>query len=187
MRTNNNFAAEITAPTAVSGSVSLKKQVVYAALTPPRRFGIHSKSMTQYAKPYIQMLSRSGELTVRIRGDCMTPALCSGSRVAVINRRRYRIGDVIVHWNGLAGIGAHRLLGYWRFRGQGFAVTCGDRDPDSLRVINADRIIGRAACSEGGEPLIVRPSQRARALLAFGRWLILSTGARLWRLSARIS
>ena len=57
--------------------------------------------------------SRGTTVPLRIRGECMTPALDDGASVNVRARRFYFPGDVIVFRTNAGDLAAHRMLG-WR-------------------------------------------------------------------------
>lgn len=105
--------------------------------------------------------AREGTVAVRVRGDCMEPAIADGDQVQVAAARLYWPGDVVVWSAPEGGLVAHRLLGYRLHRGSLALVTRGDSSavPDS--PVPLDRVLGRVAGV--GVPL----SARGRAALAF--------------------
>lgn len=105
--------------------------------------------------------AREGIITVRVRGDCMAPAIADGDTVQVAAARLYWPGDVVVWSAPEGGLVAHRLLGYRLHRGSLALVTRGDSSglPDS--PVPLSRVLGRVAGAG------VSFSARGRAVLAF--------------------
>jgi hypothetical protein len=78
--------------------------------------------------PLLQELSAQGRCgEIPIRGTSMSPTLLPGDRLRVIRATvdDVRVGDLVV-WVGQAGPIAHRLVGWWKTRGEWQLLTKGD-------------------------------------------------------------
>ena len=78
--------------------------------------------------PLLQELSAQGRCgEIPIRGTSMSPTLLPGDRLRVIRATAddVRVGDLVV-WVGQAGPIAHRLVGWWKTRGEWQLLTKGD-------------------------------------------------------------
>lgn len=80
-------------------------------------------------------------VSLRVRGDCMTPHLVDGSTVCVRARRVYWPGDVLVFRTAAGDLAAHRVLG-WRTAG---LVTKGDGCAIHDAPVPREDIVGAAA------------------------------------------
>jgi hypothetical protein len=104
----------------------------------------------------LREMTHGGAVSLRIRGDCMAPALNDRTAVAVRARRFYFPGDVLVFRTNAGDLAAHRMLG-WR----GAAVlTKGDGCVIHDAPVAADAIVGAV-------DLPVRLRDRVRAIVDF--------------------
>jgi hypothetical protein len=106
----------------------------------------------------LREMTHGGAVSLRIRGDCMAPALNDGAAVAVRARRFYFPGDVLVFRTNAGDLAAHRMLGW---RGAAL-VTKGDGCVIHDAPVAADAIVGAV-------DLPVRLRDRVRAMLDFAR------------------
>ena len=94
---------------------------------------------TQLLRDFCQ----EGTLTVRVRDECMTPAIFDGENVIVTSRRIYWPGDILVFRYGDTGLRIHRLIAY-RFKGRSLQLlTRGDRSESFDAPIHLDQVIGK--------------------------------------------
>ena len=94
---------------------------------------------TQLLRDFCQ----EGTLTVRVRDECMSPALIDGERVIVTSRRIYWPGNILVFRYGDAGLRIHRLIAY-RLKGRSLQlITRGDRSESFDAPIHFEQVIGK--------------------------------------------
>lgn len=55
---------------------------------------------------------------ITINGDCMAPFLNDGDRVMIKKSRFYLPGDILVYCNNSGTLVAHRMLGYYYWKGE---------------------------------------------------------------------
>jgi hypothetical protein len=111
--------------------------------------------------PLLRDAVASGELRLRLRGDCMQPRLEDGTPVRVRRRRLYLPGDVVAvrGWDGR--LLAHRLLGGYRYRGRWMIITRADNGQVADIAVPASSLLGAVECPG----LTVSWRERARSCL----------------------
>jgi signal peptidase I len=108
--------------------------------------------------------AQSGSVAIRIRGDCMQPALTDGEMVSVRRTRFLLPGDVVVFRN-TSTLVAHRVIGWAPIGSRLGYVTRGDQCERHDGIVARERVVGRVETPVG-------PGQRLAALLAFTRLIL---------------
>jgi hypothetical protein len=109
----------------------------------------------------LRQLAREAPVDVKVRGDCMAPAVAGGDQVRVAAGRFYGPGDVVVFRAADGRLVAHRLLGYRLHAGALALVTRGDACPVHDAPVPLAAVLGRVAAVRP------RPAERAAALWRF--------------------
>lgn len=109
----------------------------------------------------LRELAAEEEISLRVRGACMSPHVGNGDVVRVRRRRVYLPGDVIVFRTSAGDLAAHRLLGW---RPAGF-VTRGDTCVVHDAPVRREEIVGRVQ-------MRVSYRLRVRALAEFARIVV---------------
>jgi hypothetical protein len=117
---------------------------------------------------YIQEMSRSGPLTIRVNGQCMADSLPDGSDVTIVRRVLYWPGDIVILGRGDGQLLSHRILGYVVGRRGWRAVTMADTESKPDAPVPLNRILGKAVMVNG-ESLQVQTWQRLLSFIALFR------------------
>lgn len=138
---------------------------------------------TLKALPALQALAAETPLTMRVRGDCMTPLVADGAWVEIGGpATRYWPGDVVAVHTGGQGLALHRVVGaYWR-RGEWRYLTQGDRTQRPDGAVPSRLILGRPSGGDCSPRLIQVPAwHRLRALGRFAAFILIRGITRLRR------
>ncbi len=119
---------------------------------------------------YIQALSHSGPLTIRVNGDCMGIELPDGCRVTINRKLLYWPGDIVVIARGDDQLVSHRFLGYFHSLRVLKAITMADNEGCPDAPVPVARIIGKAVLIDG-ESIAYPPLRRLAAIGMFLRVL----------------
>ena len=97
----------------------------------------------------ITELSRSGPLTVRVNGACMSDTVPDGCYIQFDRQSWYLPGDILVFSRGDKQWVSHRLLGYAPGRSGWKVITKADREtrPDAPHPVS--RVLGKAIAING--------------------------------------
>lgn len=116
-------------------------------------------------------------LSLRIRGDCMTPLIADGDWVQSLPRQLYLPGDIVIYCNRHGQLVAHRLLGIYRSSGRWLAVTAADNSTEVDSRFRSAGILGRVTHADD-TTLKITLGQRWQALRRFIRFIRLRIASR---------
>ena len=76
--------------------------------------------MTEQAQRKAELIGAltNEPIPVTICGDCMEPLLSDGERVMIRKSRFYKPGDILVYCDASGDLIAHRMLGYYYWKGE---------------------------------------------------------------------
>lgn len=100
-------------------------------------------------------INQNSPITLRVRGQCMVPALWSGAEVNVTRKRIYLPGDIIAFRSQDGTLLVHRLLTLYRKDGIWKVLAKPDRSRRSDAAVSISDILGHVRVS-GGISLICR-------------------------------
>lgn len=115
----------------------------------------------------LRELAVESSLSLRLKGDCMTPLLHDGAVIRVVGRRFYWPGDAVVIHALDGRLMAHRVIGFYPWEGKLHWLTQADNAilPDA--AVTKERIIGKVCGGQRSLSWRIRLAIRWTSLLRF--------------------
>lgn len=103
-------------------------------------------------------------IPVSICGDCMEPLLNDGARVMIRQSRFYKPGDILVYCDASGNLIAHRMLGYYYWKGEWRLLIKADNALQPDGGVPTAHILGKVLENNPG---IMKRLQSAALFLRF--------------------
>lgn len=122
---------------------------------------------------WVRLLTGDQSVSVLVKGDCMMPWIESDTLVQVAPSRNYWPGDIVIVLSQQGEYLAHRVIGFYKKRGQIKILTQPDSSHQSDTAAYLDAVLGKVMGGDCHPYAVTIPlHHRLKALLRFGKVIL---------------